>query len=68
MQAPDNLVDWLRDYGFHPEAVAAVEGMAFEVAPTLATTQANIDALHSVLRMDDAQVWLVCALVAAAAR
>ena len=67
MQAPDDLVKWLRGYGFHREAVAAVESMAFKVEPTLATTQANVDALQSVLRMDDAQVRLVRALVAAAA-
>ena len=67
MQAPDDLVAWLRDYGFHPEAVAAVESMAFMVEPTLAITQANVDALQSVLRMDDAQVRLVRALNAAAA-
>ena len=67
MQAPDDLVEWLRDYGFHPEAVAAVESMAFMVEPTLAITQANVDALQSVLRMDDAQVKLVRALDAAAA-
>ena len=67
MQAPAELVEWLRCYGFHREAVAAVESMAFMVEPTLATTQANIDALQSVLRMDDAQVRFVHALVAAAA-
>ena len=67
MQAPAELVEWLRCYGFHREAVAAVESMAFMVEPTLATTQANVDALQSVLRMDDAQVRLVRAFDAAAA-
>ena len=67
MQAPDDLVTWLRDYGFHREAVAAVESMAFMVEPTLAITQANVDALQSVLRLDDAQVRLVRDLNAAAA-
>ena len=67
MQAPAELTEWLRDYGFHREAVAAVESMAFTVEPTLAITQANVDALQSVLRMDDAQVKLVRAFVAAAA-
>ena len=59
VQAPDELLAWLRDFGFRPDTVAAVESMAFMVAPTLATTQANVDALQSVLRMDDAQVRLV---------
>ena len=67
MQAPDDLVEWLRHYGFHREAVAAVESMVFMVEPTLAITQANVDALQSVLRMDDAQVRVVRALVAAVA-
>ena len=56
MQAPAELTDWLRAYGFHREAVTAVESMAFTVEPTLAITQANVDALHSVLQMEDAQV------------
>ena len=67
MQAPDDLVEWLWHYGFHREAVAAVESMVFMVEPTLAITQANVDALKSVLRMDDAQVRVVRARVAAAA-
>ena len=67
MQAPADLTDWLRDYGFHREAVAAVESMAFKVEPTLAITQANVNALQSVLRMEKAQVRLVRALDAAAA-
>ena len=67
MQAPDDLVKWLRDCGFHREAVAAVEGMAFMVEPTLAITQANVDALQSVLRLNDAQVRLVRDFNAAAA-
>ena len=67
MQAPAELTDWLRGYDFHREAVAAVESMAFTVEPTLAITQANVDALQSVLRMDDAQVRLVRDLNAAAA-
>ena len=41
--------------------------MAFMVEPTLAITQANVNALQSVLRMEKAQVRLVRALDAAAA-
>ena len=63
MQAPVELAEWLRDYGFHREAVAAVESMAFTVEPTLAITQANVEALQSVLRMGHAQVELVRASV-----
>ena len=56
LQAPPELLDWMRKSDFKPAAVAAVASMSREVSPTLANAQANVDALRRLLHTTDAQV------------
>ena len=56
MQAPPELLAWMRQFGFKPDAIDAVAELRFDVAPTVAVTEANVKALEDVLQMSNAQV------------
>ena len=61
VQAPPELLAWMRQFGFKPDAIEAVAELRFDVPPTVAVTEANVRALEDVLQMSDAQVCLATA-------
>ena len=56
LQAPPELLTWMRTFGFKQQTVTYVEIMTFEEEPTVAKAEANVEALRSVLHMSDRQV------------
>ena len=58
LQAPPELLSWMRTFGFTSRATARVASLTFDAdaAPTLAKAEANAQALQSVLHMPQTQV------------
>ena len=56
MQAPPEVLDWLRAIGFQQSVIARITDGRYSLSPTLADMQASIAAMRELLHMSDAQV------------
>ena len=56
MQAPPDVLDWLRAIGFRKSIVAHIAAGQYDVPPTLAAMQASIAVMQELLHMSNAQV------------
>ena len=56
VQAPTELLDWLRTLGLNDAALAKIQSGGFQQPASLTVAQANYAALHDELHMSDEQV------------
>ena len=61
VQASQELLDWMRDFGFKKGSIKAVAQLEFDSPPSVAVAQTNVAALNRILHMKCNQVRPACA-------
>ena len=56
LQAPRDLLAWMRDFGFSTIDIATVADLEFDLPPSLVFARDNVASLQQVLHMSSNQV------------